>query len=744
MFLLEIAIISIIIGLIRKGSIKNFFIGGLRGWYIFLVSIVLFMSQKILAIAGVTALNDYAFWITIAAYILLFIGLFLNLEGIWTYGLLIGALMNFVIIVLNSGLMPVSETALSVAGLGTAIDPYMTKFSSTMAVATDSTIFLWKYLGAIIPLPLPSILGEVLTPGTVVMALSSFGFIQSIMTTQYMDEEEYENYMKELSSEDKKDNSLLDNTLENKKASDDNAEKINDNDLDYTQNISSEDKQLLEANEDDHTFDELKNDLDTTQMDDATDDFFADFELDDLNEKEMNEEAQDAINEEDLLGLEEEGSKLEDEDLLKELEDEFNENETVLFNDDESMDELLEDAFGEEEKEEDSLIDSTIPIAAASGIAAAGLLAAANEEETKEPNLEDLLNEALGEDEDEDIDELLKELRSLSNEDNIDSIMDLDDDFDEMPQEETTTEDELANEGSGVDYDFFKEADDTEEVSEVEDVTKEDFEEISEYEQDDELNIVTKEDDDIDEAVQETAPSNNIKDAKEILKKVGVPKSKPANTVNPMPDVDDENPFIIMDGRIVENPYYKFKKGTSRREDALASPEIDDNGIYVMSGGGLAKIKEGKVEPQVPKETPKRPVRKSNIPNLTSTPSFNEKEDVEEEQKFEQYRTRESDYRRQQNLNSNNYTQRQADRYNDNSPKYQRRNDTNMTIINDSVTGRTINNDRHDYNYPREQVLQTSRDKVLNEDGQEVPNPYEKVEMKIGDVEIKFWKKDNQ
>ena len=33
---------------------------------------------------------------------------------------------------------------------------------------------------------------------------------------------------------------------------------------------------------------------------------------------------------------------------------------------------------------------------------------------------------------------------------------------------------------------------------------------------------------------------------------------------------------------------------------------------------------------------------------------------------------------------------------------------------------------------------------IIDENGKDVPNPYEKVEMKIGDVEIKFWKKDSQ
>ncbi|RGD75533.1 DUF5317 domain-containing protein [Anaerofustis stercorihominis] len=777
MFLLEIAIISIIVGLIRKGSIKNFFIGGLRGWYIFLVAIVLFMSQKVLALAGVTALNDYAFWITIAAYILLFVGLFLNLEGIWAYGLLIGALMNFVIIVLNGGLMPVSETALATAGLGNAVGAYMTKFGSTMAVATDSTIFLWKYLGAIIPLPLPSILGEVLTPGTIVMGIASFGFIQSIMTTQYMDEDEYERYMSELSSEDKKDIPLLDDALEAKKEAK-GKDDISDDDLDYTANISDETKELLEPSNDDHTFDDLKDDALQNTNEDLGDDFFADFELDDLNEQDMNEEAEEAINEEELSELEEEGSKLEDEDLLKELEDEFNENEEELFNEDESLDELMDDAFSEDEFESededesfDSLLDDAFgeeaeeipqteeaepmediadsddnlfgdiaPIAGAAGLAAAGLAMADNKNNEKEPDLEELLNEALGDDEDdEDINELLNELRNLSNEDDdVKSIMDTD-------NTEELTLDEDDNEDSGIDYDFFK--DEEENISEVETVQAEDYDKIEAYKEEDTSNIITKEDEDLLDNEPSISSSENIKDAKEMLRRVGTPKVKASDPVNPMPDVDVDSPFIITDGRIVENPYYKFKKGTSsRREEALSSPQIDDNGIYVMSGGGLAKVKGDKVEPQIPKDTPRKtPVRKSNIPNLTSTPSFIDKakeEIVEDKQEFEQFRPEpQATFTRREEPQKE--TSRR-DMYSQSVINTPSQREPSMTIVNDSSTGRTISTNRDSYNYPKEQVLRTTREPVLDESGREVPNPYEKVEMKIGDVEIKFWKKDNQ
>ena len=776
MFLLEIAIISIIVGLIRKGNIKNFFIGGLRGWYIFLVSIILFLSQKVLALAGVTALNDYAFWITIAAYILLFIGLFLNLEGIWAYALLVGALINFVIIVLNGGLMPVSESALNIA-MGDAATTYITNFSATMSVATDSTIFLWRYLGAIIPLPLPSIFAEVLTPGTIIMAIASFGFIQSIMTTEYMDEDEYEQYMKELSSEDKKDAPLLDDVNEEKediKPSDDNMDYTsmkNDDDLFEENNNALNDNESEDVNLD-NELEELSNE----EPEDETD-YFADFDLEDLRDDE------DENNDEDLSQIEEEGAKLEDEDLLKELEDEFNSGEEELFNEDDSLDSLIDDALSEDEldNEENSLEpedeteeepeeievddedDFDIPFDADTFNSTNGLTQE-NQEQNKDSDLEDLLTEALGDDEeDEEIEELLNELRSLSEDETL-------------SQEENITEQNLADESEDldiesedtpqeeVDYDFFKDEDD----NEIEEVTNEDLSEAVEYKEDEKENEILKdEEDEVSTEEPIVASSNNIQDAKEFLNKVGKQKAeKTANPVNPMPDVDVDSPFIITDGRIVENPYYKFKKGKSaRREEAVSSPEIDDNGIYVMSSGSLAKVKGGKVQPEIPpKEETKTPIKKTNIPNMTYTPSFDKEEEKEEKEQYTPITTKlEKDEERKQNsakIQTKNYTptmpmdnpydnekqeeqtskpKRKFRRYAPTSESLER--EPNMTIINDSSTGRTI---KRDSRYPREEVLPTHKESMVDENGKEVPNPYEKVEMKIGDVEIKFWKKDNQ
>ncbi len=72
--------------------------------------------------------------------------------------------------------MPVSLDALTTAGLTESF----VENSSTLALASSTTHF--PFLGAIIPLPLPGALAEVISPGTILIGLGLFMIIQNIMT----------------------------------------------------------------------------------------------------------------------------------------------------------------------------------------------------------------------------------------------------------------------------------------------------------------------------------------------------------------------------------------------------------------------------------------------------------------------------------------------------------------------------------------------------------------------------------
>ena len=224
-----------------------------------------------------------------------------------------------------------------------------------------------------------------------------------------------------------------------------------------------------------------------------------------------------------------------------------------------------------------------------------------------------------------------------------------------------------------------------------------------------------------------------------------------------MPAIDTDSPFIIVDGRIVENPYYKYRKDTGRINNTEEAQEIKNEGVYVVSGGGLSKVNGNKIEPQIPKEDKPKKTRKPLMPNVTSTPGFTPDAQLEYTRPVGVFNS---------DLESGNlkYQRRAVDAPAEfaepipgDEEEYVYESDEvfepvseeptmpedNITIINDSSNGRNIIEQTDSINYPRERVLKTTRDTIIK-DGKEVKSPYEKVEMKIGDVEIKFWKKDTK
>ncbi|WP_223592284.1 DUF5317 domain-containing protein [Neobacillus bataviensis] len=169
--------LSFVIGFFRKGNLRGLAQLNLKwGWMfplLLVIELVIFTFQ-----------NDYKFlgelsgYIYMAIYVLGLIFLFLNRKNPGFLLILIGVFLNFLVMVINGGRMPVSLEAASI------LDPsYMDALKEGLAakhqILTQSTYL--GFLGDIIPLSKPYPRTQIISIGDVVMNIGIFLFIQYLM-----------------------------------------------------------------------------------------------------------------------------------------------------------------------------------------------------------------------------------------------------------------------------------------------------------------------------------------------------------------------------------------------------------------------------------------------------------------------------------------------------------------------------------------------------------------------------------
>lgn len=185
--LLEALILSILVGLLRKGNLKNLDRIHLRGVYLFLVSMVIFGGVCAIALRGNPQMVHYARLANIVQYVglLTAIALNLNIREMWLVGL--GTFMNFLVLTANGGVMPMSKTALRAAGLTQLLDPKMASRMVRHAVMTPDMRLKWlaDIIGvgpfSFLPTGLANVVREVASIGDVFVAIAIFILIQRYM-----------------------------------------------------------------------------------------------------------------------------------------------------------------------------------------------------------------------------------------------------------------------------------------------------------------------------------------------------------------------------------------------------------------------------------------------------------------------------------------------------------------------------------------------------------------------------------
>lgn len=144
MFIISI-VFAIILGYILGGRIRNLEKLNIKGIYIIFISFGLEFAIVMCIRKGILYIGLTSYLLDVIMYLLLLIFVILNRKNISIIIMGLGFLLNAIPIFLNGGTMPVSRSAIKIAGL----DPNIS--AEGLYRVIDSSTKLW-FLGDIIPI----------------------------------------------------------------------------------------------------------------------------------------------------------------------------------------------------------------------------------------------------------------------------------------------------------------------------------------------------------------------------------------------------------------------------------------------------------------------------------------------------------------------------------------------------------------------------------------------------------------
>jgi hypothetical protein len=170
-------IISFIIGFLRKGNLRALARLRLKWGWIFplllVVELAVFMLQN-----DSKFLAQVSGYIYIAVYVLGLLFLFMNRKNPGFLIILIGVFLNFLVMVINGGRMPVSVEAAAV------LDPRYVEVLKDSLYAKHTMLTASShlgFLGDVIPISSPYPRTQIISIGDIIMNIGIFFFIQYLM-----------------------------------------------------------------------------------------------------------------------------------------------------------------------------------------------------------------------------------------------------------------------------------------------------------------------------------------------------------------------------------------------------------------------------------------------------------------------------------------------------------------------------------------------------------------------------------
>lgn len=179
--IVEAFLISVLVGFARRGRLHNLGRAPLRHIYLFFVPVLCFaLACTMLWTSGNRHIVPYVRMVNVLQYVVLLIGIAVNIRLAWVWLIGLGTFSNFLVLAANGGVMPVSLSALKRADLLDLVES--TEIMVRHSIMGPHTVL--KPLADIMPIPgVAFIAPQVASIGDLLIAAGIFMFIQHFMLT---------------------------------------------------------------------------------------------------------------------------------------------------------------------------------------------------------------------------------------------------------------------------------------------------------------------------------------------------------------------------------------------------------------------------------------------------------------------------------------------------------------------------------------------------------------------------------
>ncbi len=177
---LGVVILSVIVALIRKGKFSNIKHTKVSLWYLLVVALLIYIGLIVGTMMQIPFVLSYQFWIYFAVYLFVLLPVVFNFSNIWYVVLIAGVGLNFMATFINGGQMPVLQSAVEMGGNG--IHTFMQTFGATNVLATITEPYVMPLCRmAAIPLGFIAIPVSI---GDIIISVGLFFIVQKFMVVK--------------------------------------------------------------------------------------------------------------------------------------------------------------------------------------------------------------------------------------------------------------------------------------------------------------------------------------------------------------------------------------------------------------------------------------------------------------------------------------------------------------------------------------------------------------------------------